>query len=227
MAKKTAVKRIRYALCSTLSFIPAPSGYAGSASATALTAGAVVVSVVRPAVMPPVIITMTIIVLLRAGLPDNRGHILLPGSGHGAVIIAPPLVAAGITRGAQKCAVILLLRRAGRYNRGNDVASLRVAILGCYAPVLSIIFHLACPRKHRATLPLPARAWGCVGCRPRCIIGRVIGSACPIIWGQPPVWVQAAACQPCPSYRQSWEQPLRARSCQNPRARWLRPEFWL
>ena len=101
--------------------------------------------IVTPVVMPAVVMAMPVMVWLRRGLPDDRRHVLLPrphratGFGHGAIRIGPPVVAIGINlRSYKKSAVILLVRGSGRHHRGNDVASLRIPILGRDASVVEI-----------------------------------------------------------------------------------------
>ena len=108
--------------------------------------------VITPVIMPPVVMARPVMVWLRRGLPDNRRHVLLPrphrtaGFGHGPIRIGPPVVAIGVNlRGHKKSAVILLFRGSGRHDRGNDVASLRIPILGRDAPVVKI-FALELPR---------------------------------------------------------------------------------
>ena len=56
------------------------------------------------------------------------------------------MVAIGINlRSHKKSAVILLLRRSWRHDRGNDVSGLRIAILGSDATVIKIFaLELAC-----------------------------------------------------------------------------------
>ena len=105
---------------------------------------AIIPFVMAAVVMAAVVVPVTVMVGrhdgLHAGLPDYRGrHVGLTGSGHGPIGIAAPLVAIGINlRGHKKCAVILLVWRAGRHNRSNNIASLWITILGCYAPVVKI-----------------------------------------------------------------------------------------
>ena len=94
----------------------------------------------------PVIVTAVwwpvTVMVGRWRLPRNRGlHKWLAGSGHGHIGIAAPIIAAPRIpvwinlRGHKKRAVILLLRRAGRHYRRNNIACLRIAVLGGKAPV--------------------------------------------------------------------------------------------
>ena len=94
----------------------------------------------------PVIVTAVwwpvTVMVGRWRLPRNRGlHKWLAGSGHGHIGIAAPIIAAPRIpvwinlRGHKKRAVILLLWRTGRHYRRNNVACLRIAVLGGKAPV--------------------------------------------------------------------------------------------
>ena len=98
------------------------------------------------AAIVPVIVTAVwwpvAVMVGRRRLPRNRGlHVGLAGSGHGHIGIATPVIAAPRIsvwidlRGHKKRAVILLLRRAGRHYRRNNIACLRIAVLGGKAPV--------------------------------------------------------------------------------------------
>lgn len=98
------------------------------------------------AAIVPVIVTAVwwpvAVMVGRWRLPRNRGlHVGLAGSGHGHIGIAAPVIAAPRIpvwidlRGHKKRAVILLLRRAGRHYRRNNIACLRIAVLGGKAPV--------------------------------------------------------------------------------------------
>ena len=98
------------------------------------------------AAIVPVIVTAVwwpvTVMVGRWRLPRNRGlHKWLAGSGHGHIGIAAPIIAAPRIpvwinlRGHKKRAVILLLRRAGRHYRRNNIACLRIAVLGGKAPV--------------------------------------------------------------------------------------------
>ena len=93
-------------------------------------------------VMAAVVVTVTVMAGrhdgLHAGLPDHRGrHVGLTGSGHGPIGIAAPLVAIGINlRGHKKGTVVLLLWRAWRHYRSDDVTGLRVTVLGNNTPVV-------------------------------------------------------------------------------------------
>lgn len=132
-----------------------------AASAMRVTMRAIIAIITAMIVIPPIIRALTIIAGLR-WLPDNRGHILLAGPrrfagpGHGAVRIAPPLAGVRINlRGHKNRAVILLRRRRWRHYRSNNVARLRVAILGCNASVvIAVVFHLPGAGKSVARLPL-------------------------------------------------------------------------
>ena len=98
------------------------------------------------AAIVPVIVTAVwwpvAVMIGRRRLPRNRGlHVGLAGSGHGHIGIATPVIAAPRIsvwinlRGHKERAVILLLRRAGRHYRRNNIACLRIAVLGGKAPV--------------------------------------------------------------------------------------------
>ena len=98
-----------------------------------------------PAISPVIVAAVCWLVPVMVGrrrLPRNRGlHVGLAGSGHGHIGIATPVIAAPRIsvwinlRGHKKRAVILLLRRAGRHYRRNNIACLRIAVLGGKAPV--------------------------------------------------------------------------------------------
>lgn len=102
-----------------------------------------------PAIVPvivPVIVTSVwwpvTVMVGRWRLPSNRGlHVGLAGSGHGHIGIAAPSIPAPRIavwinlRGHKKRAVILLLWRTGRHYRRNNIACLRIAVLGGKAPV--------------------------------------------------------------------------------------------
>ena len=98
------------------------------------------------AAIVPVIVTAVwwpvAVMIGRRRLPRNRGlHVGLAGSGHGHIGIATPVIAAPRIsvwinlRGHKKRTVILLLRRAGRHYRRNNIACLRIAVLGGKSPV--------------------------------------------------------------------------------------------
>ena len=98
------------------------------------------------AAIVPVIVTAVwwpvAVMVGRWRLPRNRGlHVGLAGSGHGHIGIAAPIIAAPRIpvwinlRGHKKRAVILLLWRTGRHYRRNNIACLRIAVLGGKAPV--------------------------------------------------------------------------------------------
>ena len=101
---------------------------------------AAIVPVVVAAVGRPRTVMVGRPTMLYWGLPGNRGlHVGLAGSGHGPMRVAAPLVAIGINlRGYKECAVVLLVWRAGWYNRGNDIAGSRVSVLGGNATVVEI-----------------------------------------------------------------------------------------
>ena len=98
------------------------------------------------AAIVPVIVTAVwwpvAVMVGRWRLPRNRGlHKWLAGSGHGHIGIAAPSIPAPRIavwinlRGHKKRAVILLLWRTGRHYRRNNIACLRIAVLGGKAPV--------------------------------------------------------------------------------------------
>ena len=101
---------------------------------------AVMITVIVPAVRMAVAVMVGRAAILHGRLPHDRGlPIGLAGPWHGTVWVAAPVVAIGVNlRGHKKCAVILLVWRAGRHNRSNNIASLWITILGCYAPVVKI-----------------------------------------------------------------------------------------
>ena len=98
-----------------------------------------------PAIVPVIVTAVwwpVAVMVGRRRLPRNRGlHVGLAGSGHGHIGIATPVIAAPRIsvwinlRGHKKRAVILLLRRAGRHYRRNNIACLRITVLGGKAPV--------------------------------------------------------------------------------------------
>ena len=98
------------------------------------------------AAIVPVIVTAVwwpvTVMVGRWRLPSNRGlHVGLAGSGHGHIGIAAPSIPAPRIavwinlRGHKKRAVILLLWRTGRHYRRNNIACLRIAVLGGKSPV--------------------------------------------------------------------------------------------
>ena len=103
----------------------------------------VVAAVVGPPIAAPMLRLPMSVMIWRRWLPGYRGlHKGLTGSGHGRIGVAPPLVAIGINlRRYKERAVILLLRRSRRHYRSNNIAGLRIAVLGGDAPVV-VIFAL-------------------------------------------------------------------------------------
>ena len=117
-------------------------------------------------VMAAVVVTVTVMAGrhdgLHAGLPDHRGrHVGLTGSGHGPIGIAAPLVAIGVNlRGHKKGAVVLLLWRAWRHYRSDDVTGLRVTVLGSNTPVVEGVTRQLARTVGYVPLPAIARRSG-------------------------------------------------------------------
>ena len=103
----------------------------------------VVTAVVGPPIAVPTVRLPMAVIIWRRRLPRYRRlHKWLTGSGHGHIGVAPPLVAIRINlRCNKKRAVVLLLRRGRRHDRCNNIASLRIPVLGGDAPVV-VIFAL-------------------------------------------------------------------------------------
>ena len=117
-------------------------------------------------VMAAVVVTVTVMAGrhdgLHAGLPDHRGrHVGLTGSGHGPIGIAAPLVAIGVNlRGHKKGTVVLLLWRAWRHYRSDDVTGLRVTVLGSNTPVVEGVTRQLARTVGYVPLPAIARRSG-------------------------------------------------------------------
>ena len=102
----------------------------------------VVTAVVGPPIAVPTVRLPMAVIIWRRRLPRYRRlHKWLTGSGHGHIGIAAPIIAAPRIsvwidlRCHKERAVILLLWRAGWHYRRNNVACLRIAVLGGKAPV--------------------------------------------------------------------------------------------
>ena len=102
-----------------------------------------ILPVIVPVISPVIVAAVCWLVPAMVGrrLPRNRGlHVGLAGSWHGHIRIAAPRVAVWIDlRSHKKGAVILLFWGARWHYRRNNIAGLRIAVLGGNAPVIKSI----------------------------------------------------------------------------------------